>query len=332
MMERARHILRFAPLLFVALPFTLNRTGLDLASLWLLYTGLALGISIVIQRTGLLDLGFVAYYAIGAYSYALLGTLYGLSFWLCLPIAAMLAALVAALVGVPLLRLKGDYFAIGTLGFAEILNIFIRNEAWLTGGPNGISGVPRPTLLGVDFARVPTEGLRAFHEVAGMDFSGEQRLYFYYFIVLLIVGLLVLFHKRLAASNLGRALEAVREDEIACQALGLKVSWLKIAAYSIAAAIGGVMGCFFAARQGFVSPESFGFIESITVLAIAVLGGGRPLGILLAALVLVILPELARDLQDYRMVFFGAILIVVMLIRPQGLGGKRTPSVLSEAS
>ncbi|MCA3270104.1 MAG: high-affinity branched-chain amino acid ABC transporter permease LivM [Thalassospira sp.] len=327
MIERARSALRFAPLALVALPLLLNRTGLDLASIWLLYVGLALGISIVIQRTGLLDLGYAAYYAIGAYCYALLGTVYGVSFWLCLPLAALLAAFVAALVGTPLLRLKGDYFAIGTLGFAEILNIFIRNEDWLTGGANGLSDVPRPTLFGLDFARTPGEGLRSFHEAARLDFSGEQRLMFYYFIILGIVGLLVLLHRRLAKSNLGRAFEAVREDEIACQALGLNVARLKIAAYSMAAAIGGIMGCFFAAKQCFVSPESFGFMESITVLAIAVLGGGRPLGIMLAALVLVLIPELARDLQDYRMVFFGAILVVVMLLRPQGLGGLRTPSV-----
>jgi branched-chain amino acid transport system permease protein len=313
-------------ILFI-LPFFLNRAGLDMAGLWLLYVGLGLGLSITIQRTGLLDLGYAAFYALGAYTFAMLAVRYGVSFWVALPLSALVAGLVGVVVGIPLLRLRGDYFAIGTLGFAEILGIVLRNESALTGGPNGLDGVPRPTLFGIDFARTAAPGQVPFHEVLSVSFAPEQRLWFYYYLTLAVLGLVIFITRRLSRSDFGRALEAVREDEIACQAVGLSVSRLKIAAYAIAGSIGGLMGCLFAARQGFISPESFSFNESVLVLAVVVLSGGRMLGTFIAAGVLVLLPELARGLEDYRMMVFGAVLVLVMLWRPQGLGGKRIPSI-----
>jgi branched-chain amino acid transport system permease protein len=313
--------------ILLILPFFLNRAGLDMAGLWLLYVGLGLGLSITIQRTGLLDLGYAAFYALGAYTFAILAVRYGISFWAALPLSALVTGLVGIVVGIPLLRLRGDYFAIGTLGFAEILGIALRNEFTLTGGPNGLDGVPRPTLFGMDFARIPAPGQVSFYEVFAVPFAPEQRLWFYYYLTLAVLGLVVFITRRLGRTGFGRALEAVREDEIACHALGLSVARLKIAAYALAGSIGGLIGCLFAARQGFVSPESFSFNESVLVLAVVVLSGGRMLGTFIAAGVLVLLPELARGLDDYRMMFFGAVLVLVMLWRPNGLGGKRIPSI-----
>lgn len=321
-------------LLFVALltllpllPFT-DRYMLDVLMMVLTYAALAYGLNIVVGYTGLLDLGYVAFYAIGAYACALLGKFLGFSFWLALPCAGALAVLVAGIIGGPVLRLRGDYLAIVTLGLAEITRLMLINAVDLTGGPNGLSGVPRPTLLGLEFAATGKGGAATFHEFFGLSFSPVQRLVFLYYLLLALavgIGWLGWALRRLP---IGRAWEAVREDEIAAAAMGINRARVRLCAYMLGALCAGLCGAFFAARQGFVSPESFTFNETATVLAIVVLGGiGHPLGIALAALFIIGLPELFRELEQFRMLAFGAGMVLVMIWRPGGLMATRQPAV-----
>ncbi len=309
------------------LPFT-TRGTVDLATEILTYVMLGWGLNVVVGLAGLLDLGYVAFYAVGAYSFAITATTFGLSFWEALPIAGLLSALAGILLGFPVLRLRGDYLAIVTLGFGEIIHILLQNWTSLTGGPNGIGNIPRPGLFGLVFAASAPPGETTFHQFFGLDFSPSQRIDFLYYVVLALALIVNLFTLRLRRLPIGRAWEALREDEIACRALGINPTNVKLSAFAIGAMLGGFAGAFFATRQGFISPESFTFVESATILAIVVLGGmGSQMGVVLAAMVLVLLPEL-RFLAEYRMLIFGAAMVLIMIWRPGGLLSHRAPTIL----
>ncbi|SNS14155.1 high-affinity branched-chain amino acid ABC transporter permease LivM [Pseudomonas segetis] len=307
-------------LVALAWPFFGSRGAVDIATLILIYVMLGLGLNIVVGFAGLLDLGYVGFYAVGAYTYALLSYYYGLGFWVCLPIAGLMAAFFGFILGFPVLRLRGDYLAIVTLGFGEIIRILLRNMTWLTGGPNGISNIDKPTLFGLSFERRAAEGLQTFHEFFGTSYQSINKVIFLYLIALLLVLLTLFVINRLLRMPIGRAWEALREDEIACRALGMNPTVIKLSAFTLGACFAGFAGSFFAARQGLVTPESFTFIESAIILAIVVLGGmGSQLGVILAAIVMILLPELMREFSEYRMLFFGALMVLMMIWRPQGL-------------
>ncbi len=318
-----------APLLLVvalAVPLSGQRYYLDLGILVMTYVMLGWGLNIVVGLAGLLDLGYVAFYAVGAYSYAIISTTFGLGFWTCLPIAGLLAALWGVMLGFPVLRLRGDYLAIVTLAFGEIIRIVITNWVSLTNGPNGISGIPRPTLFGLDFS--PAGGAGSFSDFFHLPPSPTWRAVYLYYVILALALLTNWVTLRLRRLPLGRAWEALREDEVACRSLGINVTVTKLTAFAIGALFGGFAGAFFATRQAFVSPESFTFIESAIVLSIVVLGGlGSQLGVALAALVMIGGFEVFRALADYRMLVFGAALVVIMVLRPRGLVAGRTPTV-----
>jgi branched-chain amino acid transport system permease protein len=328
----SRYIGPVAVAFAAVLPLTplADRMILDIGILLLTYIMLGWGLNIVVGLAGLLDLGYVAFYAVGAYSYALLAHYFGLSFWVCLPLAGVLAAVSGVLLGFPVLRLRGDYFAIVTLGFGEIIRIILVNWYQFTGGPNGISGIPRPSFFGIaDFSRSPADGMAAFHEMFGLEFSPLHRIIFLYYLILALALVVNLFTLRVRKLPLGRAWEALREDDIACASLGINRTNMKLAAFAIAAMFGGFAGSFFATRQGFISPESFTFIESAIILAIVVLGGmGSQIGVVVATLLVIGLPEAFRELADYRMLAFGAGMVVIMLWRPRGLLAHRDPTIL----
>lgn len=302
-------------------PFFVSRGSVDLATLVLIYIMLALGLNVVVGLAGLLDLGYVAFYAVGAYTFALLSDYAGFSFWMALPVGALLAALFGLVLGFPVLRLRGDYLAIVTLGFGEIIRILLNNWTSLTGGPNGIGGIPEPTLFGMEFGRrVKEEGNTSFHETFGIAYSGEDKVIFLYLISLVLAVFTALVIRRFMRMPVGRAWEALREDEIAARSLGLSRTAVKLSAFTIGAFFAGFAGTVFASKQGFISPESFVFLESAIILAIVVLGGmGSQLGVILAAIAVTILPELAREFSEYRMLIFGAAMVLMMVWRPQGL-------------
>jgi branched-chain amino acid transport system permease protein len=309
------------------LPFS-NRWWVDNGVNVLIYVMLGWGLNIVVGLAGLLDLGYVAFYAVGAYTYAIFSTAMQISFWVALPLAGVFAAIFGILLGAPTLRLRGDYLAIVTLGFGEIIRIVLLNWVSFSNGPNGIRSIPRPSFFGLVFTRNPEEGEVAFHQFFGIDFSTEHRgIFLYYLILVLALGtnLLVV---RLRKLPIGRAWEALREDEIACKSLGINPTNTKLTAFAIGAMLGGFAGAFFAAKQAFISPESFGFLESATILAIVVLGGmGSQLGVVIAATLLVMLPELGREFEQYRMLMFGLAMIVIMVWRPQGMVSSREPTI-----
>ncbi|PQQ29372.1 high-affinity branched-chain amino acid ABC transporter permease LivM [Photorhabdus hindustanensis] len=302
-------------------PFIVSRGSVDIATLTLIYVMLGLGLNVVVGLSGLLVLGYAGFYAIGAYTYALLSHYYGLGFWQSLPLAGLTAALSGLLLGFPVLRLRGDYLAIVTLGFGEIVRILLLNNTEITGGPNGISQIPKPTFFGLEFNRSVKEGgWDTFHNFFGLKYDPSDRVIFLYLVVLLLVILTVFIINRLLRMPLGRAWEALREDEIACRSLGLSPTRIKLAAFTISAAFAGFAGTLFAARQGFVSPESFTFVESAFVLAIVVLGGmGSQTAVILAAVLLVVSREMMRDLNAYSMLLLGAMMVLMMIWRPQGL-------------
>jgi branched-chain amino acid transport system permease protein len=309
------------------LPFA-DRYVVDLATTVLIYVMLGWGLNIVVGLAGLLDLGYVAFYAVGAYSFALLARNFGLNFWECLPLAGALAASFGLLLGFPVLRLRGDYLAIVTLGFGEMIRIILINWQSFTGGPNGLTSIPRPSFFGLPFARVAEDGQTPFHEFFNIEFSSLHRLIFLYFIILALALLTNAFTLRIRKLPVGRAWEALREDETAARALGINPTNTKLTAFSIGAMFAGFAGSFFAARQGFISPESFSFIESALILAIVVLGGmGSQVGVVVAAALLVILPEIGRELAEFRMLLFGAAMIAIMVWRPHGLLARREPSL-----
>ena len=327
-----RRIMYGLMLLALAWPFFASRGAVDIATLILIYAMLGIGLNIVVGLAGLLDLGYVGFYAVGAYTYALLAEHAGWGFWQSLPVAGLMAALSGFLLGLPVLRLRGDYLAIVTLGFGEIIRLVLRNETDITGGPNGIGSIPKPTLLGLTFDRRAPEGMQTFHEYFNMEYDPALKVIVLYLVALLLVALVLFTVNRLIRMPIGRAWEALREDEIACRALGLNPTNIKLSAFTIGAAFAGFAGSFFAARQGLVTPESFTFIESAMILAIVVLGGmGSQLGVILAAAVMVMLQEM-RDLAEYRMLIFGLVMIVMMLWRPQGLLPMQRPHLELKSS
>ena len=309
-------------------PFS-NRYVVDVATTVLIYVMLGWGLNIVVGLAGLLDLGYVAFYAVGAYSYGLISTHFGLSFWVCLPLAGLFAATAGILLGFPVLRLRGDYLAIVTLGFGEIVRLILLNWYPVTHGPDGISGIARPSFFGLEFGRRAPDGGMTFHQFFNIDYSSDQRMIFLYYLALLLALITNLFVLRIRRLPIGRAWEALREDEIACRALGINPTNTKLTAFALGAMFGGFAGSFFATRQGFISPESFTFIESATILSIVVLGGmGSQIGVVLAATVIVVLPELGRQFAEYRMLLFGAAMVGIMVWRPRGLLSHRRPTVL----
>ncbi|MCI2808787.1 high-affinity branched-chain amino acid ABC transporter permease LivM [Eoetvoesiella caeni] len=317
-----------ALLLAVSLPFIADRAQIDIATLALIYIVLGLGLNIVVGFAGLLDLGYVGFYAIGAYAYALLYHWAGWGFWQSLPVAGFAAAMFGFLLGFPVLRLRGDYLAIVTLGFGEITRLVLTNMQSITNGPDGIAGIAKPTVFGLPMTRRAPEGQMTFHQWAGWDFSTQDMLVYMYFLALILALCTLLVTSRLQRMPIGRAWEALRDDEIACRSLGLNPARIKLSAFTLGAMFAGLGGAVFAARQGLVNPESFTFTESALVLAIVVLGGmGSQAGVILAAIVLTIVPELARELVEYRMLIFGLVMVLMMMWRPQGLLPARRPHV-----
>ncbi len=303
----------------------------------LIYVMLGWGLNIVVGLAGLLDLGYVAFYAVGAYTYALLSTTFGLSFWICLPLAGVLAAFWGVILGFPVLRLRGDYLAIVTLAFGEIIRVVLINWTDFSNGYAGISSIPRVTFFGVPF----TAADDGFAAMLGLEFTPIHRTIFLYFLILCLALLTNVVTLRLRALPIGRAWEALREDEIACRSLGVNTVNTKLTAFALGAMFGGFAGAFFAVRQNFVSPESFTFIESATILAIVVLGGmGSQIGVALAAVAMIGGTEILRELDflkqifgesfdpaQYRMLIFGLAMVVMMIWKPRGLISSRTPSI-----
>ena len=310
------------------MPFA-DRRLIDIGILVLTYVMLGWGLNIVVGLAGLLDLGYVAFYAVGAYSYALLAQYFDFNFWICLPLAGGFAAMFGILLGFPVLRLRGDYLAIVTLGFGEMVRVILLNWTSFTNGPDGISGIPRPSFFGLPFKRRPPDGVESFHQFFSIDYSSLHRVVFLYYLILALALITNAFTLRIRKLPIGRAWEALREDEIACRALGINPTNTKLSAFAIGAMFGGFAGSFFATRLGFISPESFTFIESAIILAVVVLGGmGSQVGVVIAAIILIGLPEWFRELQEYRMLAFGAGMVLIMIWRPRGLLANRDPTIM----
>ena len=327
--------LALVALVLAALPFFLaaqfGTTWVRISNLAILFILLALGLNIVVGFAGLLDLGYIAFYAVGAYAYALLASPHfgiHLPFWVILPIGAAVAAIFGILLGAPTLKLRGDYLAIVTLGFGEIIRIFLNNldqPVNITNGPRGLARIDPIRLDGVDFGRTDT--------LAGLAFTGPIK---YYYMLLAMVVVVILVNMRLQNSRIGRAWEAVREDEVAARAMGINTTSMKLLAFAMGASFGGIAGGMFSAIQTFISPESFVLVESIMVLAMVVLGGmGNIWGVILGALLLSFVPEVLRftvepvqrqlfgrmliEPEVIRMLIFGFALVLIMVLRPGGL-------------
>ena len=315
----------------LVLAATVGQAWVRVVNLALLYVMLALGLNIVVGFAGLLDLGYIAFYAVGAYLYALLASPHfglHLPFWITLPLGFLVAAFFGVLLGAPTLKLRGDYLAIVTLGFGEIIRIFLNNlnaPVNITNGPQGINLVDPLTLGGFSFSTRET--------ILGVDFSGPQK---YYYALLALTLAIIVLNVRLQDSRIGRAWEAIREDEIAARSMGINTRNIKLLAFAMGASFGGLAGGLFASIQGFISPESFSVLESIMVLSMVVLGGmGNIAGVILGAVLLTGLPEVIRftvvpaqqalfgkvivDPEAIRMLLFGLALILVMLFRPAGI-------------
>jgi len=343
-------VLRAAALGFlVAYPMVmLWLTGFQGAIKWidnfgiqiLIYVMLGWGLNIVVGLAGLLDLGYVAFYAVGAYSYALLAQAFGLSFWILLPLAGILAAFWGVLLGFPVLRLRGDYLAIVTLAFGEIIRLILINWVAVTNGYAGVSGIPRPTFFGIPFNAEEN----GFAAVFGLEFSPIYRTVFLYYVILALALLTAAVTVRLRRLPVGRAWEALREDEIACRSLGINTTNTKLTAFAMGAMFAGFAGSFFAARQGFISPESFTFMESAVIVAMVVLGGmGSQVGVAVAAVLMIGGTEILRELDflkavfgrdfdptQYRMLLFGFAMVAIMIWKPRGLIATREPSAFLE--
>jgi branched-chain amino acid transport system permease protein len=350
------NVARWLPLAMLAVALVLpvivqfipgwERRGLGIAIYILSYIMLAWGLNIVVGLAGLLDLGYVAFYAVGAYAYALLTTVYlpqwfgdGIipwTFYIVLPLAGFMAALWGVILGFPVLRLRGDYLAIVTLAFGEIIRLVLINWQWFTAGPRGIT-VPKATFFGLPFEDSP-HGFAAYF---GLEYNRLHFFFFLYYTILFLALITYVATNRLRRLPVGRAWEALREDEIACRALGINTTSTKLTAFAIGAMFGGFAGSFFAARQGFVSPESFVYIESALILAIVVLGGlGSQLGIVFAAILIMGAFELFRELGflqavlpdgvepiQFRMLAVGLAMVLMMRWRPRGLVTRREPTV-----
>ncbi|MGJ4856198.1 high-affinity branched-chain amino acid ABC transporter permease LivM [Labrys sp. La1] len=303
----------------------------------MIYIMLGWGLNIVVGMAGLLDLGYVAFYAVGAYSYALLSVYYGMTFWECLPIAGFLAALWGIILGFPVLRLRGDYLALVTLAFGEIIRSVLVNWKSFTHGNDGITSIKPPTFFGIPF----TAGPNGFAKTFDLAFSPIYGKIFFYYVILILAVMTAYITSRMRRLPVGRAWEALRENEIACRSLGINTTTTKLAAFASGAFFGGLAGAFFAAKQGFINPESFVFQESVMVLAIVVLGGsGSLLGVVVAAILLVGGSEILRELtfmkwifgpdfdpSQYRPMIFGLAMVSMMLWKPRGLISNRAPTV-----
>ncbi|MBI2961366.1 MAG: ABC transporter ATP-binding protein [Betaproteobacteria bacterium] len=318
----------------IALPFALTAVGtawVRITNLAILFVLLSLGLNIVVGFAGLLDLGYIAFYAVGAYAYALLASPHfgvHLPFWIAVPIGAAIAAVFGILLGAPTLKLRGDYLAIVTLGFGEIVRIILNNLSQpinITNGPQGITLIDPIRLGGIDFAKT-----EAF---LGLAFSGPVK---YYYLLLAVMLAVIFIGVRLQNSRIGRAWEAIREDEIAARSMGINTARIKLLAFAMGATFGGIAGGMFSAIQGFISPESFVLVESIMVLSMVVLGGmGNVWGVVLGAVLLSFVPELLRytvepvqrtlfgrmliEPEVIRMLLFGLALVLIMIFRPAGI-------------
>jgi branched-chain amino acid transport system permease protein len=290
-------------LLIVALIFPLvvdtYQTNIMIAAL--IYMVLGLGLNISVGLAGLLDLGYVAFFGVGAYTYALLNYHFGLGFWAILPVGGVIGCLCGIVLGFPILRLRGDYLAIVTLGFGMIFKVVMENWSALSMGPSGIANIDKPSLFGID--------LNLAHST----------IYIFYIMIALVL-FTILVTNRLKNSRIGRAWIALREDEIACVAMGIDMARTKLSAYALGAFWAGMVGVLFASKTTFINPASFTFMESAMILSIVVLGGmGSILGVILGAFILILLPEYMRAFSEYRMLAFGAAMVVMMIFRPQGL-------------
>jgi branched-chain amino acid transport system permease protein len=291
----------FMATFIIAFPFLFSIYQQNIMITALIYVMLGLGLNIVVGLAGLLDLGYVAFYAVGAYTYALLNHHFGLNFWISLPIGAGMAAVFGILLGFPVLRLRGDYLAIVTLGFGEIIRLILENWNEFSFGPSGIANIPRPGFF-------------------GMAFSLEGATRYIYFLMIGAVLFTIFVVNRLQNSRIGRAWIALREDEIACQAMGVDKTRTKLTAFALGATWAGMAGVIFAAKTTFINPASFTIWESIIILCVVVLGGmGSIIGVISGAMILILLPEYLRAFQEYRMLVFGVVLVVMMVFRPGGI-------------
>ncbi|THB78546.1 MAG: branched-chain amino acid ABC transporter permease [Desulfobacteraceae bacterium] len=300
--EKFRPIFIIAMIVFaIAYPFVMPMYHTSIMISALVYVMLGLGLNIVVGLAGLLDLGYVAFYAVGAYAYALLNLHFGISFWVVLPISALLGALFGTLLGYPVLRLRGDYLAIVTLGFGEIIRIILENWNDFSNGPRGIPNIPAPSFF-------------------GHLFSQHNSVIYLYFIIIALCILTIFFVNRLENSRIGRAWIALRDDEIACQAMGVDKTKTKLTAFALGATWAGMAGVIFAAKTSYINPMSFTIWESITILCVVVIGGmGSAIGVIAGALVLILVPEYLRAVAEYRMLVFGAMQVIVMVFKPEGL-------------
>ena len=282
-------------------PLIFNISQVNIMVLALIFVVLGLGLNITVGLAGLLDLGYVAFFAVGAYTYGILNSKFGLGFWPSLPIGGLVGALFGIILGFPILRLRGDYLAIVTLGFGSIAHVVILNWEEVLGGAKGIANIARPGLF-------------------GMEMSIDAVTTYIYYLMIALVVFTIFITNRLKDSRIGRAWMALREDEIACIAMGVDMARTKLSAYAFGAFWAGLVGVIFAARNTYLHPNSFTFMESAIVLSIVVLGGmGSILGVIIAALVLILMPEYLRAFSDYRMLVFGAVMVLMMIFRPQGL-------------
>jgi branched-chain amino acid transport system permease protein len=285
----------------VLFPLVVDIYQANIMVLALIFVVLGLGLNITVGLAGLLDLGYVAFFAVGAYTYGILNSFWGVGFWTSLPIGGLMGALFGIALGFPILRLRGDYLAIVTLGFGSIAKIVIENWEELFNGAKGIAGIPRPGFF-------------------GMEMSIETATTYTYYLMILMVIFTIFITNRLKDSRIGRAWVALREDEIACVAMGVDMAKTKLGAYALGAFWAGLVGVIFAARNTYINPNSFTFMESALVLSIVVLGGmGSIIGVIIAALVLILTPEYMRAFSEYRMLMFGAVMVLMMIFRPEGL-------------
>ncbi len=297
--KRGLPICIFVGLIVMPIVSSMYQTNIMISAL--LYVMLALGLNIVVGIAGQLVLGYVAFYAVGAYTYALLNQFFGLGFWFCLPLGGLVAVLFGFALGFPVLRLRGDYLAIVTLGFGEIVRLFLQNWSDLTGGPRGVSNIPPPSFF-------------------GMDMDLPLTTTYIYYLVFAAVLITILVISRIKNSRVGLALQALREDEIAAEAMGIDITKVKLSAFALASCWAGFAGVIFAAKTSFINPASFTFMESAMILSMVVLGGmGSITGVTIAALILVLAPEYLRAFSEYRMLIFGAVMVLMMIFRPQGL-------------
>ena len=300
-LTQSKPLIAILLVMIVAFPLGSSTYQTSIIISTMMYIVLGLGLNIVVGMAGLLDLGYGAFYLIGAYAYALLNLNYGFGFWISLPIAGMLAATFGVLLGIPVLRLRGDYLAIVTLGFHEIVRLVVENWDEVLHGPSGIPNIPKPGFFGLK-----------------LGFNGSTVYLYYITVVIMVIAIIVI--RRFHISRVGRAWMALREDEVACQAMGIDTTKTKLTAFALGAFWAGIVGVIFAAKSSFVNPASFTFYESAMILSIVVLGGaGSIRGVILATLILILLPEYMRFLKEYRMLLFGALWVTMMVFRPQGM-------------